>query len=72
MHQDHREECHYYLPGQTGLAVGSPMGGQLHHHVAVELVSWLQKEVGAQVTAQVVVWVLRHAALEDWVLGWGP
>lgn len=36
------------LPGQTGLTVGSPMGGQLHHQVAVELVSWLQKEVGAQ------------------------
>ena len=36
------------LPGQTGLMVGSLMGGQLHHQVAFKLVSWLQKEVGAQ------------------------
>ena len=35
-------------PGQTGLTVGSLMGGQLHHQVAFELVSWLQKEIGAQ------------------------
>ena len=35
-------------PGQTGLTVGSPMAGQLHQQVAVELVSWMQKEVGAQ------------------------